>query len=100
MARRFKAAAAGAARIAYKYGVAETLGYERTEGGSYIREHRYTPNDGGRPVVERVFCAGPDDASPMHSTYPTGYDSKCSCCYLNITHTDALHERRTGKEAA
>jgi hypothetical protein len=80
--------------IDYRYGVAETLRYERTEGGGWRRVHKYTPKDGGRPVVESIFAAGPDDATPMHASYPDGYSPDCNHCYLNCPHTTAVHRPR------
>lgn len=47
-------------------------------------------------IVEKTMAAGPGDKSSRHSTYPTGYDSRCSCCYLNITHTEELHAKEIG----
>lgn len=38
-----------------------------------------------------MMVAGPNDTSPYHHTYPTGYDEHCSCCWLNIPHSEELH---------
>ena len=33
------------------------------------------------------------DRSPVHHTYPRGYDSDCGYCYLNATHSVRRHVR-------
>jgi hypothetical protein len=74
----------------YKYGTAAVAGFE----GPW-RLETYQPNDGSRPVQERTMVASHADYSPRHNkaTYGEGaaYDSKCSCCYLNITHSERKH---------
>lgn len=79
--------------IATPHGTIEILGYERSrDTGRYVwRLERWTGNADGRKVNERSMCTGKGDASPRRSTYPTGYDSKCSACYLGATHTEDLH---------
>jgi hypothetical protein len=82
----------------YTYGVAETLSYQRTEGGGWRRIHRYTPNDGGAPIIESCFCVGPDDNSPMLLDRQRTYNPDCSLCWLGFGHTLARHRPR--KEVA
>ena len=77
------------------YGTIEVIGYERP-----YRIERYTPNDGRPAVIERRFSAGPDDTSGPRSVYPSGYDSRCSCCYLGFSHTEAAHEKSSGNNLA
>jgi hypothetical protein len=43
-----------------------------------------------------VGVTGPLDASPVHHN-EDGYDSRCSCCYLNAAHTLAYHKQRLGE---
>jgi hypothetical protein len=38
-----------------------------------------------------VWGTARDDTSPAHITYPTGYDSRCSYCWLGQGHTEAAH---------
>lgn len=60
------------------------------------RTDRYTPHrEGSKSVLERRMADGPKDESAPHAMYPNGYDSRCSCCYLNIPHTENLHTRKT-----
>lgn len=75
-----------------RYGQSEILRFELP-----WRVERYTPADGRPAVIEREMCTGPLDDSPHHSTYPTGYDSACSCCWLNIPHTEAKHRACLGE---
>jgi len=42
-------------------------------------------------AIRATHCTGPEDTSPVHSTYPTGYDSRCGWCYLNANHTQDEH---------
>ena len=78
-----------------KYGTFE-IGVPYHDGGSWFRSDLYHPNNTNElPVWERVFCAGRDDFSAPHCIYPDGYNSRCSCCYLNIGHTKKLHQERT-----
>ena len=58
----------------------------------------YTPKSGktsdGKPhVMEGRWSTGPGDTSPPKVTYPTGYDSRCSWCFLGHAHTELAHER-------
>lgn len=46
-------------------------------------------------VRERCMALGPTDVTPRHDKMEH-YSSQCSCCYLNITHTQALHAARLG----
>ena len=39
----------------------------------------------------RVFRTGPFDQSPLHITYPSGYNSDCSHCWLNASHSVQAH---------
>lgn len=74
----------------YKYGTATVEGFE----GPW-RMEIYRPNDGNRPARERTMVTGPNDDSPRHNKMNygegAGYDSRCSCCYLNITHSERKH---------
>lgn len=59
----------------------------RLRGGGWVRE---TFGDYGERVAS-LFVAGPDDDTPSHLTYPTGYDGACGWCWLNANHSDAAH---------
>lgn len=48
---------------------------------------RYVGSDGVGRVVRR---ASKNDTSPVHVT-PYAWD--CACCWLNIAHSQELHER-------
>lgn len=41
-----------------------------------------------------VHLASADDTSPYHLMYPTGYDARCSYCWLNIAHSEDAHAER------
>lgn len=47
-----------------------------------------------------MMGTNPKDSSGLHLTYPTGYDAKCSPCWLNIPHTNALHDERVNGRRA
>ena len=47
---------------------------------------------------ETLFTASRNDSSPRHSYYPTGYDSRCSACWLNHSHSENYHTSRIGKD--
>lgn len=38
-----------------------------------------------------THCASMSDLSADHVTYPVGYDSDCSWCYLGAAHSEAAH---------
>ena len=44
--------------------------------------------------TEDFFCVDRYDGSRVHSTYPTGYNSRCGLCYLNFGHTVDAHNQR------
>lgn len=72
------------------------------------RDDTYTPRTDSkheydrRPKVEPAMATGPDDDSNRHdkmnSSYGGKYDPECSCCWLNITHTERKHAQCVGKE--
>lgn len=43
---------------------------------------------GERLVIHLVAA---DDDSPAHRMYPTGYDHRCSWCWLGAAHSEAAH---------
>jgi len=74
-----------------------------TEGAGYQRIDRWTSDRDGRIELERRFCAGPDDLSPMARLEYAGkgncrYHPKCGCCWLGFSHTLAEHNLRTDNE--
>lgn len=68
----------------------------RSRDGSSDTWHRLDNNGHhgtlGHQLVTRV--TGPDDYSPVHHTYPTGYDSRCGWCWLGVTHSEDEHARK------
>lgn len=63
-----------------------------------IRRHRdgravfYTrPVPGGS-----MHVAGFDDDSPLHHTYPTGYNPSCGMCWLGHSHSERYHVEALG----
>jgi hypothetical protein len=54
---------------------------ERTEGGHWRRIDRRNG------VTLGLWCAGPGDISPPQN----GYDSRCTACWLNHSHTADAH---------
>lgn len=66
-----------------------TTHVEHLERGHYIRVvHGELTSDGSRVAIH---LASRDDASQAHRTYPTGYDSRCSWCYLHANHSALAH---------
>lgn len=57
----------------------------------------YTSKSGTKPAMEGRFCAGPDDLSPPHAMYPSGYNAKCNLCWLNISHTEKAHTAQVSR---
>ncbi len=66
---------------------------------TWRRLDTYTSNETGETVRELHFAAGPIDDSNLYSG--SVYDSDCSCCWLNFSHTVDSHNRsvRLAKEA-
>jgi len=78
----------------YKYGAAEIVGFDAPWRREIYRPINVAPNEPWNAAInERCMATGPDDDSPRQSM--AGYHSACSCCYLGITHTTALHGRNT-----
>lgn len=62
------------------------------------RRDVYRPVDGGEPSEELVFCTGREDESPWHDrTFRGGYDSRCSPCFLQFTHTADYHREQVAR---
>ena len=64
---------------------------------TYVRYDTLAYSDEPRPTLERRFAAGPDDDTPLHKTYPVGYDARCHCCWLHFPHTQAKHAQNLEK---
>lgn len=61
----------------------------------YVRLDAWTPfRKDAEAGHDRILCAGTTDDSAIHQH---GYDASCSCCWLNIAHTSALHAQRIQK---
>jgi hypothetical protein len=86
-------------RIRHQYGEVEIVGFDGVWRREIYRPFEVHPSEPwNREIHESAMALNHSDTTPHHSKYPTGYNSKCSCCYLNITHTEALHARKVGKE--
>lgn len=81
------------------YGKAEIVGFN----GPW-RIEAYRPNEvhhlepWNAEVRERVMVRDHDDATTRHDK-SADYDSRCSCCYLNISHSVAKHTASIGSQA-
>lgn len=89
---------------AYKHGTAEIISFDGPWRREIYRPHVVADNEPwNREIRERCMAVGPDDAMPRHNSMcygpGAGYDAKCSCCYLGITHSEALHARRVNSAA-
>lgn len=69
--------------------------FRRLEGSSWVRDHVGEITSGGYALVVHVVNA--EDDSPCHSTYRTGYDSRCGWCYLGANHSTAEHARKVAE---
>lgn len=56
--------------------------------GSWRRTDRFIPR-WGTPYSYSLFCDGPTDDS---ATYSGPEDADCPCCYLGMSHSQALHD--------
>lgn len=54
---------------------------------------------GEKPSRETVHVVNSADMTPVHATYPTGYDARCGGCYLGFAHSTAKHERAISDNA-
>ena len=70
----------------------KTLRFERGEHGAIKRIDRC---QWGEESIERWFALNSRDVSAHHNN-GEGYDSRCSLCWLNISHTEDLHQDRIG----
>lgn len=79
----------------YTYGVGRILTY-KSDGRTTWRYDSFEPLPSvqGPCGEDLVMVLGLQDRSPIHTTYPRGYDGRCSCCYLNIPHSRDLHLQR------
>lgn len=68
-----------------------TTGRPYNDGGTWFRRDSYYSYITKETVSERIFAAGPEDASRPYSR-SEGYDAKCSCCFLGFSHTTEHHE--------
>ena len=80
-----------------RYGQHE-IGTPRYSDGVWIRVDTYTSNETGEISPVRCFAAGRNDTSyQFHSYYAEygngNYDPRCSCCWLNFSHTIDEHNQ-------
>jgi hypothetical protein len=70
--------------------------YQQTDLGGWVR--RGEGYDGmGRRYWIRVTDS--EDVSPVHTSYPTGYDERCGWCWLGAAHSDQEHGARVARAA-
>lgn len=90
-----------------KYGTREIVGFDGGRRVDIFRPTEVHPKEPWNAEVrERPMCLNSRDASPVVSTYAhqlgevgdyvRAYDARCSCCYLNISHTTAKHDAAIG----
>ncbi len=78
----------------YHYGTAEIVAFAGPWRIHVYRPFEVHPSEPwNREIRERVMARDVYDDTPMHDKI-TGYNADCSCCYLNITHTEACHATR------
>lgn len=66
--------------------------------GTWFRRDSYKPNDEREAMLERHFALGRNDYSDLFIDGTNGkYHGSCECCYLNFSHTLALHEARVAR---
>lgn len=69
---------------------ARIVGWHRLAGGGVMQE-RIIDREGAQPFRDDLHAARWGDSTPVHRTYPTGYDPRCGWCYLNTGHTEDAH---------
>ena len=75
----------------YQYGTATIISFAGPWRYHDYRPFEVHPKEPWNAVVrERVMACDVYDDTPMHDKQ-SSYDADCSCCYLNITHTQAKH---------
>ena len=90
MARKKQQTAIGTI-LTLNYGTAEIVGWSAPRRVEVYRPFEVHPSEPWNAEVrETVFATGPSDASTRHDK-SRAYDSRCSCCYLNFTHTADHH---------
>jgi hypothetical protein len=100
MARKTKTPSPIGTVLTLNYGTAEIVGYASPWRIEVYRPTEVHPSEPWNAEVrERIMALDSLDATTRHSTYPTGYDSRCSCCYLNISHTAAKHAAAIGSQS-
>lgn len=82
--------------VPLQYGAIEIVGYEGPWRLEIYRPYTVPKNEPWNATIrERSMATGANDDTPRHDM--SDYNPECSCCWLNITHTDALHVARTKK---
>lgn len=80
-----------------EYGDSEVQSFERHDDYNgqpwWWRNESYHSKLDGQVYYQKIHCLSDSDFSRSHSCQVgKGYDSKCSCCWLNIPHTDGVHK--------
>lgn len=73
-------------QVGDKAGTIEVIGYE----APWRREIFSWDDEPEQRFFEKAMTDDPHDVSKHHSIY-LGYHPKCSCCWLNIPHTENYH---------
>lgn len=81
-----------------KFGTWEVVGYDGGRRREIYRPHEVHPKEPwNKEIHESAMCLNHEDVTPHHAVYPSGYNAECSCCWLNIPHTEALHQAKVAK---
>ena len=77
--------------LTLNYGTLEITGFEGPWRREIYHPFEVSPHEPwNAAVVERTMVVDHKDMSTRHDKC-TYYDSRCSCCYLNITHSVNKH---------
>lgn len=55
-------------------------------------DHWESATPTGESGGQITYVAGPEDLTDVHPHWGPGYNPRCSCCWLGITHTTACHQ--------
>lgn len=105
MAKRAKQSSPIGTVLTYAYGTATIAAFEGARRIDTYRPFEVSPREPWNAAIrESSMCLDHNDASPVAQTYAyqcgsrepfaRAYNARCSCCYLNISHTTALHDAR------
>lgn len=74
------------------YGTNEVGKPYRSAEGTWFRMDTYRPYESKDAIAERRFCLDSADTSQVFHDGRNGkYHPRCTCCWLNFSHTLAYH---------